>query len=328
MQSDFGEQVPDDAVAFNGDWGRRLHNVYPLLYNKCVFEATKKFLPEGSVPMVWSRAGWAGSQRYPVGWGGTAAKRLGRTRRSACAAGCPGHERQSVSQLRHRRLLRRGAAQRRNSTSRWLQATVFCSHIRVHGVGEREPWIFGPEIEAICRKWLAFRYRLIPYLETAIAQATRTGMPVMRAMPLAFPGNALVRDFDTQFMCGDTLLVAPILRDGGDVEIALPPGNWYDLNTRQRFAGRQVIRYRAKLDQFPVFGREGHALPLGRAVQHTGEIDSANPARTAVGVRQARTRHGRICAGEDRRRRRACGTRRQGRILRRHGAGSATAVKR
>jgi alpha-D-xyloside xylohydrolase len=160
---------------------------------------------------------------------------------------------------------------------RWLQATVFCSHIRMHGMGEREPWIYGPETEAICRKWLAFRYRLIPYLETAMAQATRNGLPIMRAMPLAFPGNALVRDFETQFMCGDTLLVAPILRDGGDVEIALPPGNWYDLNTRQRFTGRQVIRYRAKLDQFPVFGREGHALPLGRAVQHTGEIDAANP---------------------------------------------------
>ena len=47
---------------------------------------------------------------------------------------------------------------------RWLQATVFCSHIRVHGIGEREPWAFGPEVEAVCRKWLAFRYRLIPYL--------------------------------------------------------------------------------------------------------------------------------------------------------------------
>jgi alpha-D-xyloside xylohydrolase len=160
---------------------------------------------------------------------------------------------------------------------RWLQATVFCSHIRMHGLGEREPWIYGPETEAICRKWLSFRYRLIPYLETVMAQATRNGLPVMRAMPLAFPGNALVRDFETQFMCGDALLVAPILRDGGDVEIALPPGNWYDLNTRQRFAGRQVIRYRAKLDQFPVFGREGRALPLGRAVQHTGEIDTAKP---------------------------------------------------
>ena len=149
--------------------------------------------------------------------------------------------------------------------------------MRMHGIGEREPWAFGPEIEAICRKWLAFRYRLIPYLESVIATATTTGLPVMRAMPLAFPGNALVRDFETQFMCGDALLVAPIVREGGDVEIALPPGGWYDLNTRQRIAGRQVLRYRAKLDQFPVFAREGYALPLGRAVQHTGEIDAAHP---------------------------------------------------
>ena len=57
----------------------------------------------------------------------------------------------------------------------------------------------------------------------------------------------------------------------------MPPGAWYDLNSRRRFAGRQVLRYHAKLDQFPVFGREGFVLPLGRAVQHTGEIDRDAP---------------------------------------------------
>jgi alpha-D-xyloside xylohydrolase len=99
----------------------------------------------------------------------------------------------------------------------------------------------------------------------------------MRAMPLAFPDNPLLRGFETQFMCGDALLVAPILRPGGEAQVALPPGNWFDLNTRQRIAGRQVLRYRAKLDQFPVFAREGYVLPLGRAVQHTGEMDADNP---------------------------------------------------
>jgi len=96
-------------------------------------------------------------------------------------------------------------------------------------------------------------------------------------MPLAFPGNALLRSYETQFMCGEALLVAPIVRAGGEVELALPPGNWFDLNTRQRVAGRQVLRYRAKLDQFPIFAREGYVLPLGRAVQHTGEIDDEHP---------------------------------------------------
>ena len=78
-------------------------------------------------------------------------------------------------------------------------------------------------------------------------------------------------------MCGDALLIAPIAQTGGEVEVALPPGGWFDLNTRRHFAGRQILRYRAKLEHFPVFGREGRALPLGRGVQHTGEIDGAAP---------------------------------------------------
>src|SRR5260370_3363308 len=155
--------------------------------------------------------------------------------------------------------------------------SVFSAHRRVHGSGAREPWAFGEENEAIARQWIEFRYRLLPYLKSVIAQAIATGLPVLRAMPLAFPGNALTRPYETQFMCGDALLVAPIVAPGGEVDVALPPGAWYDLASRQRLAGRQVIRYRATLDKFPVFGREGYALPLGPVVQNTGEIDPAAP---------------------------------------------------
>ncbi len=277
INSDCGEQVPDDAVAFNGDWGRRLHNVYPLLYNRCVFEATQKFQrSDAGPPIVWSRAAWTGSQRYPMGWGGDPQsdwEGLAASIRGGLSWGMSGNPYHSSDIGGFY-----GAAQPSAELYvRWLQATVFSSHIRMHGIGEREPWVYGAEIEAVCRKWLTFRYRLIPYLEAVIAIATQTGVPVMRAMPLAFPGNPLVRDYETQFMCGEALLVAPILREGGDVAIALPPGYWFDLNTRQRLAGRQVLRYRATLDQFPVFAREGSALPLGRSVQHTGEIDATRP---------------------------------------------------
>lgn len=277
IKTDFGEHVPDDAVAHSGDWGRRVHNVYPLLYNQCVFEATRAFEREDDAPpMVWSRAGWTGSQRYPVGWGGNPQSdweglaacirgglswgMSGNPYHSSDIGGFYGSEQPSPELY-----------------ARWLQAAVFSSHMCVNGIGEREPWAFGADVEAICRKWLTFRYRLIPYLESVVDVATETGMPVMRAMPLAFPGNPLLRGYETQFMCGDALLVAPILRPGGEAEVALPPGNWFDLNTRQRIAGRQVLRYRAKLDQFPVFAREGYVLPLGRPVQHTGEIDAEHP---------------------------------------------------
>jgi alpha-D-xyloside xylohydrolase len=277
IKSDFGEHVPDDAVAFNGDTGRRLHNVYPLLYNQCVRDATEKFQRNPDAPpMVWGRAGWTGSQRCPIQWGGEPQsdwEGLAASLRGGLSWGMSGVPYHSTDI---------GGFYGSEPPSpelyvRWLQAAVFASHIGFHGVGEREPWAFGADAEAVARKWLAFRYRLIPYLQGVIADAVATGMPVMRAMALAFPANALTRAYETQFMCGDTLLVAPIVREGGEVEVALPPGAWYDLNSHQRFPGQRVLRYKAALDQFPVFGREGFALPLGRAVQHTGEIDTANP---------------------------------------------------
>ena len=277
VKSDFGEQIPEDAVAFNGDGGARLHNVYPLLYNRCVFEATARFQsPHDGPPIVWSRAAWAGSQRYPLGWGGDPQsdwEGLAASIRGGLSWGMSGnpYHASDVGGFY-------GSSQPSAELFvRWLQAAVFFSHMRLHGIGEREPWAFGAEAEGIARKWLALRYRLIPYLEQVIAHAMRSGMPVARAMPLAFPDSRLARDFETQFMCGDALLVAPIVREGGEVDIALPPGAWYDLNTRARYAGSQVLRYAAKLDQFPVFGREGYALPLGRAVQHTGEMSADNP---------------------------------------------------
>jgi len=277
IKSDFGEQVPDDAVAANGDRGARVHNVYPLLYNRCVFDATKKFTSaSGHLPIVWSRAGWAGSQRYPVHWGGDPQsdwEGLAASIRGALSwgmSGAPYHATDIGGFY--------GSEQPSAELYlRWLQMSVFSSHMRAHGLGAREPWAFGEQAEAIARQWIEFRYRLLPYLKSVIAQATTTGLPVMRAMPLAFPNNALTRGYETQFMCGDALLVAPIIAPGGEVEVALPPGGWFDLASRQRLSGRQVIRYRATLEKFPVFGREGYALPLGPVVQHTGEIDSAKP---------------------------------------------------
>ena len=110
IKSDFGEHVPDDAVAFNGDRGRRLHNVYPLLYNHCVFEATRKFGAQDTPPMVWGRAGWAGSQRYPIQWGGDPQsdwEGLAASIRGGLSWGMSGVPYHAT---RHRRLLRLGAA--------------------------------------------------------------------------------------------------------------------------------------------------------------------------------------------------------------------------
>ncbi len=284
IKSDFGEAVPEDAVAFNGDSGRRLHNVYPLLYNQCVYEATEKFSPSrrDGPPMVWSRAGWTGQQRFPIGWGGDPQsdwEGLAASIRGGLSWGMSGvpYHSSDIGGFY-------GSAQPSPELYlRWLQASVFSSHMRVHGIGPREPWHFGEAALRIARTWIGFRYRLLPYLQGVIREATENGLPVMRAMPLAFPDDPVLRSFETQFMCGDALLVAPITAAGGELEVALPAGGaWYDLSVHpgkggNRYEGGRVYRARAKLDQFPFFGREGYVLPLGPVVQHTGEIDTEAP---------------------------------------------------
>ena len=94
----------------------------------------------------------------------------------------------------------------------------------------------------------------------------------MRAMPLAFPDEPELWPFETQYMCGPSLLVAPILRPGGRVRLRLPQGDWQDLLTGDRFEGGRSLALTYPLDRFPVFARAGAEIPFGPVVQHTGEL--------------------------------------------------------
>jgi alpha-D-xyloside xylohydrolase len=278
IKSDFGEQVPPQARAANGDTGERLHNAYPALYNRCVHEASAKH----GTDMVWARAGWIGMQRHPVHWGGDpqsdwegmAASIRGGL--SLGLSGVPFHATDLGGFY--------GSAQPSPELFlRWLAAGVFASHLRFHGIGVREPWGFGEDAERTARRWLDLRMRLIPYLVGVAEDAARSGLPVMRAMALAFPEDRAARAFETQFCCGPALLVAPVTRPGGEAELWLPEGAWWDLFTAERHEGGRVLRLRdIPLDRLPVFGREGHALPLGRAVQRAADIDWNDPAEEVL----------------------------------------------
>jgi alpha-D-xyloside xylohydrolase len=157
---------------------------------------------------------------------------------------------------------------------RWAQAGVMSSHTRFHGTSPREPWEYGEEAESIVRRWLEWRYRLIPYLEACALEAHQTGIPVTRAMPLVFPQDVLARSIDEQYMLGPALLVAPVVRPGGKVHVYLPEGGWYDLWSEERLEGPRALDLVLPLDRIPVYGREGFILPLGPTVQHTGELDA------------------------------------------------------
>jgi alpha-D-xyloside xylohydrolase len=287
MKTDFGEQVEPEMVAANGDTGRHLHNVYPLLYNRAVYDATQRYNDQHGrgAAMVWGRDGFIGSQRYPMQWGGdpqTDWEAMAASIRAGLGYGMSGVPFYATDVGGFY-----GAQQPDAELYlRWTANAIFSSHFRYHGIGEREPWAFG-EISGqsaleIAKKLLAFRYRLIPYIAGAAAQAAATGLPLMRAMPLAFPEDRLARSFELQYMFGDALLFAPIIAPGGETQIYFPAGeNWVDVETGEWIAGGSVRTVKRTLDSVAVFGREGHVLCLGRAVQHTGEIDPAAPIESA-----------------------------------------------
>ena len=273
MKPDYGEAVPQEVVASNGDNGVRLHNIYALLYNRCVYEASKMYGDgEG---FVWSRAGWTGSQNIPIQWGGDPQvdwEGLAGNIRGGLSWGMSG-----VPFYAHDI---GGFAIGQPSPElyvRWAQAGVMASHTRFHGIGLREPWEFGEQAEKIVRQWLEWRYRLIPYLQACAQIASETGLPVMRAMPLAFPDHPPAWCFNEQYLLGPALLVIPVLRPDGWVRFYLPPGAWYDIWTGERLEGPQMMEVSVPLDRIPVFGREGYVLPLGPVVQHTGEIPPEKP---------------------------------------------------
>jgi alpha-D-xyloside xylohydrolase len=275
IKADFGEQVDEYMVASDGSSGSELHNAYALLYNRCVYEAAERYAPAGA--FLFSRAAWSGSQRYPSQWGGDPQADWGglaANLRGGLSWGMTGGPYYATDVGGFY-----GDSRDAELYVRWAQAAVYSAHMRLHGIGPREPWSYGAEAEAAVNAALELRYRLLPYLEHAMAQAQETGLPVQRAMALACPAERVAWAFDNQFFCGDDLLVAPCIRPGGAVEFYLPAGRWRRFPDGGELEGGRVHRLQLRLSETAVFARAGVEIPLGPAVRHTGELPSAGEPR-------------------------------------------------
>lgn len=167
--------------------------------------------------------------------------------------------------------------------ARWTQAGAFypfCRNHAAYGTRIQEPWTFGPEIEAICRRYIEWRYQLLPYFYNLFREASLTGAPVMRPLVWHYPDDAATFNLNDQFMVGPNLLIAPILAPGLKARaVYLPKGIWYRWHptTSQRFAhevhnGPTHIVADAPLDEMPVFVRGGALIPMWPTAQHTDAI--------------------------------------------------------
>jgi alpha-D-xyloside xylohydrolase len=271
IKTDFAEDLPGDAIAHDGTSAEELHNLYPLLYQQAVFEATQEVHDYG---LIWGRSGYAGSQRYPVHWGGDPASTF-----NDMAASLRGALSWILSGAAFASFDIGGFFSIPTLTDppspelyiRWAQMGLLFSHARAHGhTAPREPWEYGDEALKIFRRYAELRYRLLPYLYSAARKAA-DGIPLVRPLVYDYPEDPATFHVDDEYFLGPDLLVAPMFQPRGRRDIYLPAGAWYDYWTDRRFDGARWISYKAELATLPLFARAGAIIPMGPALQFANE---------------------------------------------------------
>ena len=265
IKTDFGESAPLDGVYADGTPGHRMHNLYPLLYNRVVWPLTKEETGDG---IVWSRSAWAGNQRYPVHWGGDNSPNFHNIYpelEGGLSFGLSGFQFWSQDiggfmGLTSDKLL-----------IRWMQWGMFMSHARIHGVGNREIYKFEPETERICRDYIRLRYRLLPYIYGSAMKCVEESLPMLRALVIEYQDDPNVWNLGDEYLFGDSLLVAPVFTEDGRRRVYLPEGVWTDWWTEERLVGPRWVEVEADIETIPLYIREGGIIPMGPVMNYVDE---------------------------------------------------------
>lgn len=267
-----------------------LHNVYALKHNQTMYEKVSE--NQDTRPFLMTRSGFTGSQRYASPWTGDIRsdwESMSQQLRLGLGLSMSGFSYWGFDI----------GGFYGNFTDdqykRWVELSTFTPVHRFHyanwnegdGNGQcytgsgKEPWNFG--CEEISRDQINMRYELIPYLYSCTADSVigtglegdgtkGTGIPLTRPMVMEYYDDANTYDMDTQFMCGPSLLVAPVVEDSTRKNVYFPEGAWYDYSDGKTiYDGGQTVNYDAPIDKLPVFVKEGAILTKMPVMQYVGE---------------------------------------------------------
>ena len=249
-------------------------NVFALNEARATYEGLLRLRPNDR-PYIITRAGYAGIQRYSTMWTGDNTSTW-----DAMALSIPMFETLGLSGEAFVGADAGGFIGRTNAEllTRWYEIaflTPFCRNHAQRDSYDHEPWRFGTYYEDIIRKYLKLRYRLLPFLYTALEDAHRTGLPVFRPLLLNYQNDPNTLTIDDEFMIGEDLLAAPVLRSGETGRLVyLPAGTWTDYWTGTQSAGGRMIRVDAPLETVPLFVRGGAIIPMGPEMNYVGEKPS------------------------------------------------------
>ncbi|MBB3188748.1 glycoside hydrolase family 31 protein [Microbacter margulisiae] len=271
----WGKEVPD---LLNLNWDglhttyRQAKNVYGFQMARSTYEGAKKYM-DGKRPFVLSRSGYSGLQRYTAIWtGDNQAKedhmllgvRLinslglsGVTFAGMDVGGFSGNPTQSLY-------------------TRWMEIGAFLPMYRAHTTinsNREEPWDFGETCEDIARRYIGFRYQLLPYIYAGFYESSQDGMPLNRSLAINYTNDSTIYDpeFQQEYLFGPSILVAPVKGTESLCRVYLPEGNWYDLFNDKPYAGKQVIVANSELNRLPLYVKAGSIIPMQKLVESTAD---------------------------------------------------------
>ena len=264
IKVDFGEAAPLNGIYASGKSGWYEHNLYPVRYDMAVSEITKKLHNEN---IMWARAAWAGSQRYPLHWGGDAATTntglLGTLRAGLSGFSFWSHDMGGFVKSTPEDLY-----------CRWIPFGFLTSHTRAHGAPPTEPWLYDSKrVQDVFRKSAEMKYRLMPYVYAQAKECTEKGLPMLRALFVEFPDDPGAWKVDDEYLFGSQILVAPLLESGMTGRtVYLPEGKWIDYQTEKVYEGGW---HRIEAGSLPIIMlvRDGSVLPHLKLAQSTAEMD-------------------------------------------------------
>lgn len=263
-------EVVDRVDSGGTETQRAVHNVFGLENSRATYEGLRKL--QGNVrPFVLTRATYAGGQRYAASWTGDNTSSWNHYRISIPTllslgiSGVP-FVGDDIGGFR--------GSPPMDLLTRWIELGSFNPIFRDHTEKEsldQEPWVGGSEHEAIRKRYIELRYRLLPYIYTITEESSRTGLPMMRPLFLEYPEAENLYTNDEEFLFGSDVLVAPeVWNFTTPYNVQFPPGAWYDY-----WSGRQLkdsTTVAPSLDQLPMYVRAGAIIPQGPVIQSTADV--------------------------------------------------------
>jgi alpha-D-xyloside xylohydrolase len=271
IKVDFGEAAPESGIYADGRTGFYEHNLYPLRYNKAVADITKETTGEN---IIWARSAWAGSQRYPIHWGGDAESTddgMAAELRGGLSFGLSGFSFWShdVGGFTANSVENMDT----NLFARWLTFGMLSSHSRCHGEAPKEPWNYGTTFMDGFRATDEMKYRLMPYVYAQAKDCSDHGLPMVRALFVEFPDDPGSWLVDDEYLFGASILVAPLMHENETGRnVYLPPGTWIDYQSGKSYPGGWQ---KIEAGEIPgiILVRDGTVIPEIALAQSTSQMD-------------------------------------------------------